>query len=235
MVTPVHGTTRPIEESDRCAGTGDAEAKGATRLETGGRVGHARGPRRPGDRLFKWVAAVAGACLVGFVVFVVVQGPAGTPSPSSAALASRPPTLLARGTLAPPFTLPALNGGLPVSLSSFRGRPVVVNFFASWCPHCRAELDAVASEAQAARGKVAFAGIDANESSESTAVRLLAEARATYPVGLDNDAKVASAYLVDALPVTYFLNAEGRVVGTAAGPQTVGSLRRWVARLEEQR
>jgi cytochrome c biogenesis protein CcmG, thiol:disulfide interchange protein DsbE len=193
-----------------------------------------RSRKRPADRIFKWVAALAGVSLVAFVVFVVVRGPSRPPGPSSAALAAKPPPLLVEGTAAPAFTLSALGGGAPVSLSSLRGKPVVLNFFASWCPDCRAELDAVAGEARAAHGKVAFAGIDSNESSEATATKLLAQAGAAYPVGLDADAKVASAYLVEALPVTYFLDAEGKVVGTADGPQSAQSLRTWVARLEAQ-
>ena len=52
---------------------------------------------------------------------------------------------------------------------------------------------------------------------------------------LDNDAEVATQYLVQALPVTYFLDAQGRVVGTALGPQTVAKLDRWVHRLEQGR
>jgi cytochrome c biogenesis protein CcmG/thiol:disulfide interchange protein DsbE len=179
------------------------------------------------------VVAVAGACLIGFVVFVVVRGPAKPTTPSSAALATPPPATLHAGTTAPAFSLPALGGGAPVSLSSFRGAPVIVNFFASWCPDCRAELAAVASVAQASSGRVRVVGVDSNESSVATATRLLGEAHAAYPVALDNDAKVATQYLVQALPVTYFIDAQGRVVGAALGPQTVPKLDRWVHRLEQ--
>ncbi len=197
-----------------------------------GRIGRPHRPLRPKDRTFKWLAVVAGAFLVGFVVFVVVQGPSRSSGPSSAALAEGPPTLLAPGTVAPPFSLPGLGGGRPVTLSTFRGEPVVVNFFASWCPDCRAELSALATEARAAGNKVAFAGIDTNENSESNVIKLLGEAGATYPVGVDASAKAATAYLVQALPVSYFVDSQGKVVGTASGPQTVTSLRRWVGRLE---
>jgi len=187
------------------------------------------------DRVFKWVAVVAGACLLAFVVFVVARGQShGTPA-SSARLESAPPPLLKDGTAGPLFTLPALDGGAPVTLAAFRGTPVMVNFFASWCSDCRQELDAVASVAKANSGRVAVVGVDANETSDAAAERLLAAAHATYPVADDTTAKVSSAYLVQALPVTYFLNAQGQVVGAALGPQTVASLDRWVARLEGRR
>ncbi len=191
--------------------------------------------RRP-DRVFKWIAAVAAACLVGFVVFVIVRGPSrAAPVPSSAALESAPPPVLKPGTVAPGFSLPPLAGASPISLASFRGKPVIVNFFASWCRDCRAELGAMAAAGRAAQGQVAVVGVDTNESSAATATRLLAEAGATYPVAVDAHATVASTYLVSALPVTYFVDAEGRVVGAALGPQKESSLQRWIARLDSGR
>ncbi len=186
-----------------------------------------------GDRVFKWVAIAAAACLVGFVLFVVTRGPTRPKEPSSAALKAAPPPVLATGTVAPAFSLPALDGGPPVVLSAHRGSPVIVNFFASWCPDCRQELAAVASVAKSASEHVAVLGVDSNETSDAQASRLLAAAGASYPVGLDSRATIAGRYLVSALPVTYFLDAEGRVVGAAVGPQTPSSLQRWVSRLEE--
>ena len=187
------------------------------------------------DRVFKWVAVVAGVCLVAFVAFVVARGQSHATPASSAGLESAPPPLLKNGTVGPPFSLPALDGGAPVTLAAFRGTPVMVNFFASWCADCRQELAAVASVAKANSGRVAVVGVDANETSKAAAVRLLTAAHATYPVAEDTTAKISSAYLVQALPVTYFLNAQGQVVGSALGPQTVASLDRWVARLEGRR
>ncbi|MGO8824600.1 MAG: TlpA family protein disulfide reductase [Acidimicrobiales bacterium] len=183
------------------------------------------------DRVFKWVAALAGLCLVGFVVFVILRGSPRPAGSGSSALESPPPPVLKAGTVAPGFTLPGLHGGNPVSLSAFRGRPVIVNFFASWCPDCRAELGAVATIARRTTGRVAVIGVDSNETSDATATSLLAAAGATYPVAVDAQAKVASRYLVQALPVSYFLSASGKVVGAALGPQSVASLQRWVARL----
>jgi len=190
--------------------------------------------KAPPDKVFKWVAAAAAACLVGFIVFVVVRGPSHPPGSGSAALESPPPPVLKAGTVAPDFTLPALDGGGAVSLSAFRGTPVIVNFFASWCPDCRAELGAMATVARTTKGSLAVVGVDSNESSDAAAVRLLTAAGATYPVALDARATVATQYLVNALPVSYFIDASGRVVGAALGPQTVSALDHWLRRLDRR-
>jgi cytochrome c biogenesis protein CcmG/thiol:disulfide interchange protein DsbE len=124
-----------------------------------------------------------------------------------------------------------LHGANPVSLAAFRGRPVIVNFFASWCTDCRAELGAMATVARAHAGHLAVVGVDSNETSQAAASALLAAAGASYPVAVDPHANLATRYLVSALPVSYFVDSSGRVVGAALGPQTVGSLGPWLARL----
>lgn len=181
------------------------------------------------------ITAVAALCLIGFVLYVVLRGPANHPSAGTAALESPPPSVLARGTTAPEFTLPALDGGSPVSLAAFRGGPVLLSFFASWCPHCRQELSSVATLARMDAGKVAVVGVDSNESSDATAKQLLAAAHASFPVALDSDAKVATRYEVVALPVSYLLDANGKVVGARLGAQTVSSLTHFVAQAEAHR
>ena len=197
--------------------------------------GAARRGRSKSDRPFILITAIAAVCLLGFVSFVVFRGPSHHRGAGTAALVSPPPSVLSEGTSAPDFTLPALGGGGSVSLAAFRGRPVVLSFFASWCPHCREELGSVAAVARADGGRIAVVGVDSNESSDAAAQRLLAAAHASYPVALDPDAKVATRYEVVALPVTYFLNANGKVVGATLGAQTVSSLTRWVARAEASR
>ena len=189
--------------------------------------------RRPSDTAFKVLAGLAAVVLVAFVVFVIVRDPShGNHGASSAALEAPPPTTFSAGTAAPAFSLPRLNGGAPVNLAEFRGTPVVLNFFASWCQDCRAELAAVAAVARQSSGHVAVVGVDSNDTSAAAAAKLLASVDATYPVGVDANAAVATKYLLSALPVTYYLNADGRVVGASLGPQTVASLDHWIKRLE---
>ena len=187
---------------------------------------------KPADRPFQIIALVAGACLIAFIIFIAVRPSANDHRTLGiAALKAPPPAVLHAGTVAPAFTLPRLGGGAPVSVTAFRGTPVIISFFASWCPHCRSELAAMGSIARQNAGRVAVVGVDSNDGAGGDAEKLLTAAHATYPVGLDVNAQVASRYLLTALPVTYFVDGRGRVVGSALGAQGTASLERWVARL----
>ena len=176
-----------------------------------------------GDAVWKMVAGVAAVALVGFIVYVATR-PHHT---RAVAFPTATAATLPLDSPAPDFTLPRLGGGPPVSLAALRGTPVVLNFFASWCPDCKAELAAFAGLAGRTAGRVEVVGVDANDGSGTAAQSLLTSADATYPVGVDSDAKVATSYLLDALPVTYFLDAGGRVVHVSFGTQTQAALERW--------
>lgn len=170
------------------------------------------------------MVVVAGAALVAFVIYVVVsQQPAPTRT-----MADAPPVALRYGTTAPTFSLPRLGGGPPVSLAADRGRDVIVNFFASWCSHCRAELAAFAAVGRLSADRVAMVGVDTDDPATAQVERLLAAARTTYPVGLDPKAQVAAHYLVTALPVTYFIGPRGQVLGEAFGVLRAATVEQWV-------
>lgn len=182
------------------------------------------------DRTFKLVAGAAGLVLVGFIAYVVVGG--GTSGGARTAgdgptFPDARPAMLAIGSTAPGFSLPRLDGGAPVTLSQLRGTPVILSFFASWCPHCREELAAVATVARREAGRVAVVGVDANDTSTTAARRLLAAAGAAYPVAIDAQGTLATRYRITALPVTYFLSRSGRVEGAAFGVASLSLLTRW--------
>jgi peroxiredoxin len=194
---------------------------------------------RTADRSFTVAGMVAGLFLVGFVTYVAVSssgGHGGTGDPGGISTGATfppesPPPSLAVGATAPGFSLPRLGGGPPVALTSYAGTGVIVSFFASWCSHCRAELSAFAEVAHQQGGRVAVVGVDTSDTSAAEAARLLAAVHAGYPVGVDSAARVATQYKLDALPATYFIDRQGRVVGTAFGQLDVAQLDRWVGRL----
>jgi len=179
------------------------------------------------DRIWKATSAVAGLALVGVIVVAVtsVRHQPAVRFPAAA------PIALASGATAPDFSLPRLGGGTPVSLSGFRGTPVVLNFFASWCAHCLPELPALGVLARSEAGRVAVVGVDSNDPDLAAAERALASAGATYPVAVDAKAEISTQYLLTALPATYVVGADGRVLGARFGAQDAGSLADWIGEL----
>ena len=94
---------------------------------------------------------------------------------------------------APPFTVSALGRSGQVSLSQYAGKPVIVNFFASWCYPCQQETPLIASWYRQQEGKVALVGLDENDAVAS-AEKFTAAKGVTYPTGFDPTMIVASAY-----------------------------------------
>jgi cytochrome c biogenesis protein CcmG/thiol:disulfide interchange protein DsbE len=154
------------------------------------------------------------------------------------AVATRGAPPLAAGT-APDFTLTTFDGKT-YTLSELRGKPVVINFWASWCLPCRDEAPALqrAWETYNERGLIVL-GIDYVDT-ETDAKKFIAEFRQTYPNGPDLGTRVAQAYRISGVPETYFIgkdgkllqgiDAQGRVKGNWIGPVPETVL---IARIQE--
>jgi len=121
------------------------------------------------------------------------------------------------GRPAPPFTLAPVGGSAPVSLASLRGRPVVINFWATWCVPCYQEHPVLVQAARTLAEQVQFIGIVYDD--EETRVRaFLAEKGGGYPSLMDPDGKTAIAYGVYGVPETYFVDPQGTIVAKHVGP-----------------
>jgi len=121
---------------------------------------------------------------------------------------------------APEFTIPLLDGG-ELDLSQHLGQPVVINFWASWCPPCREEAPLLERTWRSYKYQdVLFVGVNIQDTEESARVYLKAF-DITYPNGLDRHGKVTVDYGVIGLPVTFFVNRDGIVE------------RRWVGAVNE--
>lgn len=111
------------------------------------------------------------------------------------------------GYAAPDFTLQLTNGDT-VSLSDYRGKPVVLNFWATWCPPCRAEIPHFQSASINYNGQVSILGVNDGEA-PATVREFVNDYNMTYPVLMDTSSAVSIQYRVNALPTTVFIDAEG--------------------------
>ena len=208
----------------RAAGTesgesGQSSQSGPTRSATG------RAVPRPLLALGIVVAVAALAFAVTAALMASRSTGTNGTGPADATLVTYTGAQAAKATQ---LHLARLGGGPPVTLNGLGRAPIVVNFFASWCTACQAELKAVAQVA--AKGQVGFVGVDTNETSYGAAMRMLRKVGADYPVGIGSTTQ-ASEYRAPGLPTTVFIDAQGRIVAEALGAVTRPELSRWVGEL----
>jgi thiol-disulfide isomerase/thioredoxin len=113
--------------------------------------------------------------------------------------------------------------GKQVSLSDYRGRPLIVNFFASWCEPCKKETPLLARFYRNEKGRVALVGLDENDVIGNATSFTRADG-VGYPVGWDPGGSAATSYGVNALPQTFFLNARHQIVHRVFGAVTLADL-----------
>jgi cytochrome c biogenesis protein CcmG/thiol:disulfide interchange protein DsbE len=123
---------------------------------------------------------------------------------------SKPPKI---GGPAPAFSLRRLDTSGTLALASLRGKPVVLNFWASWCVPCKGEAKMLEDAWQRYRSQgVVFVGIDWHDV-KSDARRFLDHHGVTYPTVLDGSGSITDRYGVVGVPETYFIDRRGRLVG----------------------
>ncbi|MGD2050277.1 MAG: TlpA disulfide reductase family protein [Chloroflexota bacterium] len=160
--------------------------------------------RRP-----RWGVIVAVVIAIGFVAFLAIG--------MKRAATDRP------DEVAPDFEMQFFNGyewqNAPTAqLSDFKGRPVVLNFWASWCVECKIEADLLENTWQAYRDDgVVFLGV-AYIDVEPKSLEYLEEYNITYPNAPDLRSTISSKYDITGVPETFFIDKEGKVVHIQLGP-----------------
>lgn len=119
------------------------------------------------------------------------------------------------GDLAPSFSLTTLNGQ-QLTLASLQGRPVWINFWATWCRHCRQELALIEHEKQLYGNRVVVVGVDM-EQSRRVVASFSRNRGLTYPVALDTNGAVSAAYGVKGLPTSVFVAPNGIIRAVLEG------------------
>lgn len=163
-------------------------------------------------RLAAQVAAVGiVAALLGLLTWKVIVG-TGDEVTGSLAAGGRPQ--------APDFTLPRLTGSGELSLSSYRGKVVLLNFWASWCLPCKEETPLLQRSWQRWQDRsVVFIGVNAKDF-RGDARSFTRRYGVTYPNVYDGKGSTLGRYGVSGFPETYFLDTQGRVVYRIVGPVT---------------
>ena len=135
------------------------------------------------------------------------------------------------GGPAPAFSLPDLTDPTrTLSLSQFRGRPVLVNFWASWCIPCRKEMPLLEAAYRRVHGLVVFLGVDTNDTS-GAALSFLRQTGVTYPSAYDPHGTAATAYGLFGLPTTVFVAPDGKILERHVGALSSDTLTAGVTRL----
>ena len=170
-------------------------------------------------------SAVVALCVAGSLAGIALASSAS----SSAASSGSGRAAKAADPVAPTFSFPALgHSGQRVSLGSYSGKPVIVNFFASWCAPCKQETPLLARFYHTEQAKVALVGLDENDVL-GNAMSFTHSDGVSYPVGWDPQLSAADAYGVSALPQTFFLNAKHRIVDRVFGSVTLAALHKGIA------
>jgi cytochrome c biogenesis protein CcmG/thiol:disulfide interchange protein DsbE len=164
---------------------------------------------------------IIGVVIVAVIVFVLFAGLGKDPQHIDSPLIGKP---------APPFALKAVGSGETIDLDSLRGKPVVLNFWATWCGPCYEEHPTLVANARVLPN-VQFVGVVFNDT-EDKIMRFLAQRGTAYPTLLDGNGKTAIAYGVGGVPETYFINPAGTIVAKFEGPLTTEALQ---ANLEKAR
>src|SRR3954454_10737593 len=121
--------------------------------------------------------------------------------------------------------------GKRVDLASLQGKPAVVNFWASWCGPCKEEAPELKRFDEEVGDRATLVGVDWGDAA-GNARDFIAKSGWTYPILRDPSQKVGTAYGLNGLPTTFVLNADGDIVRTLQGPQTVTTLRQALAAAE---
>jgi len=166
----------------------------------------------------RWALVQALVALAG-VAWIALSASPGVPHGGG------PPPSPGQGFSAPELVLPDSDGTLH-ALSSYRGRVVVLNFWASWCPPCQAEMPALERIHQdlAASGLTILAVNVTSQDTRQAALRFTEELGLTLPMLFDDNGSAQTSYRIRALPTTFFIDTRGIIRQVVVGGPLAGAV-----------
>jgi cytochrome c biogenesis protein CcmG/thiol:disulfide interchange protein DsbE len=161
---------------------------------------------------------IVGAVLAAALISVLFLGLGKDPAEIHSPLIGKP---------APAFALREIGTGRTIDIAALKGKPLVINFWATWCGPCWEEHPILVANAKAMQPDVQFLGVVFQDSEEKIQ-NFLTQRGTAYPTVVDDRGKTAIAYGVGGVPETYFLNASGTIVAKHNGPIDSDTLREYV-------
>ena len=164
------------------------------------------------------------AIIIAAIAFIELSKPKG-----NAIASDDKSTGITIGKTAPDFELETLEGK-KTKLSDYRGKKVILNFWASWCPPCREEMPEFQRIYSENRDKLVVVGVNLQESREN-AEAFIEKLSITFPILLDPNSQVKDMYNVFTQPVTYFIDESGKIVDKKFGPLTSEEIDEKIAKM----
>lgn len=161
----------------------------------------------------KWVIVILIIAMGAWAVFEFVSGKEENNAP---VLDESTEVGLEKGDLAPDFELKMMDGKA-VKLSDFRGEPVMLNFWATWCPPCRAEMPDMQKFYENQGAQILAVDLFETEAKIETVEEFLEDYEVTFDVLLDENSEVSTKYGIQPIPTTYMIDSDGVIQNMAFG------------------